>query len=68
MCHYLIQGELKTEKCPHLSNHAVPRAVHLLAMLAVSDQVEVVRELDRLGNLLEDVDTESFAAALDVNP
>lgn len=37
-------------------------------MFAVGDQVEVVGELDRLGDLLQDVDTETFAAALDVNP
>lgn len=37
-------------------------------MFAVGDQVEVVRELDSLGDLLQDVNTETFAAALDVNP
>lgn len=53
---------------PHLSNHAVPSPVNLLAVLAVGDQVQVVRELDRLGDLLQDVDAETFAAALDINP
>lgn len=37
-------------------------------MFAVSNQVKVVRELDRLGNLLQDVDTETLTATLDVDP
>lgn len=37
-------------------------------MFAVGDQVEVVSELDVLGDLLKDVDTKPLAAALDVNP
>lgn len=53
---------------PHLSHHAVPRPVDLLAVFAVGDQVKVVGELDRLGDLLQDVDAETLAAALDVNP
>lgn len=52
----------------HLSDHSVPRPVDLLAVFAVGDQIEVVSELYLLGDLLEDVDTETFAAALDVNP
>lgn len=52
----------------HLSHHAVPRPVDLLAVLPVGNQVEVVGELDRLGDLLQDVDAEALAAALDVNP
>lgn len=36
-------------------------------MLPVGDQVKVVGELDRLGDLLQDVDAEALAAALDVN-
>lgn len=59
---------LTKEKCPHLSNHAVPCPINLLAVFAVGDQVQVVSELDRLGDLLQDVNTETFAAALDVNP
>lgn len=55
-------------KCTHLSDHAVPGPVDLLAVFAVGDQIEVVRELYLLGDLLEDVDAETFAAALDVNP
>lgn len=55
-------------KCAHLSDHAVPGPVDLLAVFAVGDQIEVVRELYLLGDLLEDVDAETFAAALDVNP
>lgn len=53
---------------PHLSHHAVPRPVDLLAVFPVGDQVKVVGELDRLGDLLQDVDAETLAAALDVNP
>lgn len=52
----------------HLSDHAIPRPVDLLAVFAVGDQIEVVTELYLLGDLLEDVDTETFTAALDVNP
>lgn len=59
---------LTKEKCPHLSNHAVPCPINLLAVFAVGDQVQVVSELDRLGDLLQDVNTETFAAAFDVNP
>lgn len=51
----------------HLSHHAVPRPVDLLAVFPVGDQVKVVGELDRLGDLLQDVDAEALAAALDVN-
>ena len=36
-------------------------------MLAVGDQVEVVGELDGLGQLLQDVDAEALTAAFDVN-
>lgn len=54
-------------KHPHLSNHSIPRPVHLLAVFTVSDQVEVIGELNRLGDLLQDVDAKSFAAALDVD-
>lgn len=56
------------EARPHLSDHAVPRPVHLLAVFAVCNQVEVVRELHRLGDFLQDVDAETFAAAFDVDP
>lgn len=37
-------------------------------MFPVGDQVKVVGKLDRLGDLLQDVDAETLAAALDVNP
>lgn len=52
----------------HLSNHAIPCPINLLAVFAVGDQVEVIRELDRLGDLLQDVYAETLAAAFDVNP
>lgn len=50
----------------HLSHHAVPHVVDLLAMLPVGHQVQVVGELDVPGDLLEDVDAEALAALLDV--
>lgn len=53
---------------PHLSHHAVPRPVDLLAVFAVSDQVKVIGELHLLGNLLQDVDAEPLTAALYVDP
>lgn len=53
---------------PHLPHHAIPGSIDLLAMFAISDQVKVVGELDRLGNLLQDVNTETFTATLDVDP
>ena len=52
----------------HLSDHAIPCPVNLLAMFTIGDQVEVICKLDRLGDLLQDVYTETLAAALDVNP
>lgn len=58
----------RKEKCLHLSNHTIPCPINLLAMFAVGDQVEVISELDRLGDLLKDVNTKTLAAALDVNP
>lgn len=61
-------SELTFSAFPHLSHHAVPRPVDLLAVFPVGDQVKVVGELDRLGDLLQDVDAETLAAALDVNP
>lgn len=36
-------------------------------MFAVGHQVEVVGKLDRLGDLLEDVDAEALTATLDVD-
>lgn len=36
-------------------------------MLSVRDQVEVVGEFDRLGDLLQDVDAETLTATLDVD-
>lgn len=53
---------------PHLSHHAVPRAIDLLAMFAIRHQVKVVGELDRLGDLLQDVNAETLTAALYVDP
>lgn len=50
----------------YLPNHAVPHAAHPLAMLAVGHQVQVVGELDHLGQLLEDVDAEALTAKLGV--
>lgn len=55
-------------KLTHLSNHAVPRAIDLLAVFAVGHQVKVVGELDSLGDLFEDVYAEALATALDVDP
>lgn len=59
---------LNKEKCPHLSDHAVPCPINLFSMFTVGDQVQVVGEFDCLGDFLQDVYTETFAAALDVNP
>lgn len=53
---------------PHLSHHAIPRSIDLLAMFAIGDQVKVVGELDGLGDLLQDVNAETLTAALYVNP
>lgn len=58
---------MRTRSPAHLSDHAVPRSVDLLPMFAVGDQVKVVGELDRLGDLLQDVDAETLTAAFDVN-
>lgn len=52
---------------PHLSHHSVPRPIDLLAVFSIGDQVKVVGELDRLGDLLQDIDAETLAATLDVN-
>lgn len=51
-------------KCNDLSDHAVPLSVYVLAMSAVGDQVEVISKADDLGQPLEDVDAETFAAVL----
>lgn len=63
-----VRFQLEKTEMVHLSHHAVPGAVDLLAVFAVGDQVEVVGELHHLGDFLQDVDTETFAAAFDVNP
>ena len=60
---YSNRGQRATD----LSHHAVPRPIDLLAMLAVGPQVEVIGELHMFGDLLEDVDAEALAAALDVD-
>lgn len=59
---------LRWYKGPHLSHHAIPCPINLLAMFAVGDQIEIVGEFYTLCNLLEDVDAETFATAFDVNP
>lgn len=46
----------------YLPDHAVPHAAHPLAMLAIGHQVQVVGELDHLGQLLEDVNAEALTA------
>lgn len=61
-------GRQRHRVLPHLSHHAIPRPIDLLAMFAISDEVKVVGELDGLGDLLEDVDAETLAATLYVNP
>lgn len=58
----------KKKKYAHLSNHAIPCPIDLLAVFSVGDQIEVVSELYLLGDLLQDVNTETFTAALDINP
>lgn len=55
-------------RCPHLSYHTIPCPVNLLAVFAVGDQIEIIGELHTLGDLLQDVNAETFAAALNVNP
>lgn len=52
----------------YLSHHPIPDIVDLLAMLAIGYQVQVIGELYILGNLLQNVDAEAFAALLDVRP
>lgn len=37
-------------------------------MFAISDQIKVVGELDRLGNLLQDVNAETLTATFYVDP
>lgn len=50
----------------YLPDHAVPHASNPLAMLAVGHQVQVIGELDHLGQLLEDVNAEALTAELGV--
>lgn len=50
----------------YLPDHAVPHASNSLAMLAVGHQVQVVGELDHLGQLLEDVNAEALTTELGV--
>lgn len=57
-----------TNISPHLSHHAIPRSIDLLAMFAVRDQVKVIGELDRLCDLLQDVNAETLTATFYVNP
>lgn len=49
-----------------LSNHSIPRPIDLLPMLAISHQVEIISELDRLGDFLQDVNAKPLAAFLHV--
>lgn len=63
----LKSTNVKGRMLPHLSHHAVPRPIDLLAVFSIGDQVKVVGELDRLGDLLQDIDAETLAATLDVN-
>lgn len=52
----------------HLSNHPVPRAIDLFAVLPIGHQVEIIGEFHRLGDLFEDVYTEALATAFNVDP
>lgn len=51
---------------PYLANHPVPDATHYLPVLSIGYQVEVVGELHRLGQLLQDIDAEALATELGV--
>lgn len=51
---------------PHLSDHTIPDPSYQLAMFAVGDQVEVVRELDVARELFQDVNAEAFTAKFGV--
>lgn len=53
---------------PYLSHHPIPDVVNLLSVFAIGHQVEVVGELDILGDLFQNVDAEALAALLDVRP
>lgn len=50
----------------YLPDHAVPHAVHPLPVFAVGHQVQVVGELDHLGQFLEDVNAEALTAKLGI--
>ncbi len=52
----------------NISNHAIPCAVDLFAMLPIGHQVEIIGEFYRLGDLFEDVYTEALATAFNVDP
>lgn len=53
-------------KSSHLSHHAVPHIVDLLAVLPVGHQIKVVGELHVPSDFLQDVDAEAFAALFNV--
>lgn len=59
-------SQLRGSRGSHLPDHAVPRAPHQLAVLAVGHQVEVVGELDGARELLQNVDAEALAAQFGV--
>lgn len=63
----LVRDRSETDGKSHLAHQAIPGAIDLLSMLAISDEVKVVGELYRLGDLLQDVDTEAFTAAFYVH-
>lgn len=59
-------GSKRETSGTHLSDHAVPHVVDLLAVFSIRDQVEVVSELDVPGYLLQNVDAEALAALFNV--
>lgn len=50
----------------YLSYHSIPCSVDLLPMFAIGYQIKVISELNKLGDFLENIDTKTFAAFLDV--
>jgi len=60
------RGSVAEPRGPYLSDHAVPPVVDLLAVFPIRHQVQVVGELDVPGDLLQNVNAETFAALLNV--